>query len=295
MSDIQRVGVLGCGLMGSGIAQTAAAAGFKTTVREVNDAINAKGKASIIKSLDKMVEKAKLDAAARDATLANLSFTTAVADLKDCDIIIEAVVEDVELKRSMWQELDAICPAHTIFASNTSSLTVVEQAAVTKRADKFVGLHFFNPVPLMKLVEVVRTVTTSPETFDRAFAFGRKLGKEPIAAKDNSGFVVNLLLVPYLLDAIRQLEHGVASVSDIDKAMQLGCGYPMGPFVLLDFVGLDTTYKIAEIMFAEYREQRYAPPPLLKRMVIAGYFGKKSGKGFYDYSSTPPSLTSLGI
>ena len=295
MSDIQRVGVLGCGLMGSGIAQTAAAAGFKTTVREVNDAINAKGKASIIKSLDKMVEKAKLDAAARDATLANLSFTTAVADLKDCDIIIEAVVEDVELKRSMWQELDAICPAHTIFASNTSSLTVVEQAAVTKRADKFVALHFFTPVPLMKLVEVVRTVTTSPETFDRAFAFGRKLGKEPIAAKDNSGFVVNLLLVPYLLDAIRQLEHGVASVSDIDKAMQLGCGYPMGPFVLLDFVGLDTTYKIAEIMFAEYREQRYAPPPLLKRMVIAGYFGKKSGKGFYDYGSTPPSLTSLGI
>jgi len=295
MSDIQRVGVLGCGLMGSGIAQTAAAAGFKTTVREVNDAINAKGKASIIKSLDKMVEKAKLDAAARDATLANLSFTTAVADLKDCDIIIEAVVEDVELKRSMWQELDAICPAHTIFASNTSSLTVVEQAAVTKRADKFVGLHFFNPVPLMKLVEVVRTVTTSPETFDRAFAFGRKLGKEPIAAKDNSGFVVNLLLVPYLLDAIRQLEHGVASVSDIDKAMQLGCGYPMGPFVLLDFVGLDTTYKIAEIMFAEYREQRYAPPPLLKRMVIAGYFGKKSGKGFYDYGTTPPALTSLGI
>lgn len=295
MSDIQRVGVLGCGLMGSGIAQTAAAAGFTTIVREVSDVVIDKGKASIIKSLDKMVEKGKLDAAARDATLAHLSFTTRVADLKDCDIVIEAVVEDVELKRSMWKELDAICPAHTIFASNTSSLTVVEQASVTKRADKFVGLHFFNPVPLMKLVEVVRTVTTSAETFDRAFAFGKKLGKEPIAAKDNSGFVVNLLLVPYLLDAIRQLEHGVASVSDIDKAMQLGCGYPMGPFVLLDFVGLDTTYKIAEIMFAEYREQRYAPPPLLKRMVIAGYYGKKSGKGFYDYSTTPPTLTSLGI
>ena len=281
--------------MGSGIAQTAAAAGFKTVVREVSDAIVAKGKAAITKSLDKAVEKGKLDAAARDATLANLSFTTKVADLKDCDIVIEAVIEDVELKRSMWQELDAICPAHTIFASNTSSLTVVEQASVTKRADKFVGLHFFNPVPLMKLVEVVRTVTTSPETFERAFAFGKKLGKEPIAAKDNSGFVVNLLLVPYLLDAIRQLEHGVASVADIDKAMQFGCGHPMGPFVLLDFVGLDTTYKIAEIMFAEYREQRYAPPPLLKRMVIAGYYGKKNGRGFYDYSTTPPTLTSLGI
>jgi 3-hydroxybutyryl-CoA dehydrogenase len=281
--------------MGSGIAQTAAAAGFKTIVREVSDAVVAKGKAAITKSLDKAVEKGKLDAAARDATLANLSFTTAVAELKDCDIIIEAVVEDVELKRSMWKELDAICPAHTIFASNTSSLTVVEQASVTKRADKFVGLHFFNPVPLMKLVEVVRTVTTSPETFDRAFAFGKKLGKEPIAAKDNSGFVVNLLLVPYLLDAIRQLEHGVASVADIDKAMQFGCGHPMGPFVLLDFVGLDTTYKIAEIMFAEYREQRYAPPPLLKRMVIAGYYGKKNGRGFYDYSTTPPTLTSLGL
>jgi len=281
--------------MGSGIAQTAAAAGFKTVVREVSDAIVAKGKAAITKSLDKAVEKGKLDAAARDATLANLSFTTKVADLKDCDIVIEAVIEDVELKRAMWQELDAICPAHTIFASNTSSLTVVEQASVTKRADKFVGLHFFNPVPLMKLVEVVRTVTTSPETFERAFAFGKKLGKEPIAAKDNSGFVVNLLLVPYLLDAIRQLEHGVASVADIDKAMQFGCGHPMGPFVLLDFVGLDTTYKIAEIMFAEYREQRYAPPPLLKRMVIAGYYGKKNGRGFYDYSTTPPTLTSLGI
>jgi len=295
MTDIQSVGVLGCGLMGSGIAQTAAAAGFRTIVREVSDAVVEKGKASITRSLDKLVEKGKLEAAARDATLANLSFTTKVADLKDCDIVIEAVVEDVELKRGMWRELDAICPAHTIFASNTSSLTVVEQAAVTNRPDRFVGLHFFNPVPLMKLVEVVRTVTTSAETFDRAFAFGRKLGKEPIAAKDNSGFVVNLLLVPYLLDAIRQLEHGVASVPDIDKAMQLGCSYPMGPFVLLDFVGLDTTYKIAEIMFTEYREQRYAPPPLLKRMVIAGYYGKKSGKGFYDYSTTPPSLTSLGI
>ena len=295
MSDIKTVGVLGCGLMGSGIAQTAAAAGFTTIVREMTDQLNEKGRAGIAKSLDKAVEKGKLDAAGKDATLGRLRFTTKLADLKDCDIVIEAVVEDLELKRATWKELDELCPPHSIFATNTSSLTVVEQAAATKRPDRFVGLHFFNPVPLMKLVEVVRSVATSQETFDRAFAFGRKLGKEPIAAKDNSGFVVNLLLVPYLLDAIRQVEHGVASVPDMDKAMQLGCGYPMGPFVLLDFVGLDTTYKIAEIMFTEYREQRYAPPPLLKRMVLAGYHGKKSGKGFYDYSSNPPTLTPLGI
>ena len=281
--------------MGSGIAQTAAAAGFTTIVREVADQAIEKGKAGITKSLDKQIEKGKLDAAGKDATLKRLSYTKNLADLKGCDIVIEAVVEDLELKRAAWKELDGLCAPHAIFATNTSSLTVVEQAMATKRADKFVGLHFFNPVPLMKLVEVVRTVTTSPETFDRAFAFGRKLGKEPIAAKDNSGFVVNLLLVPYLLDAIRQLEHGVATVPDIDKAMQLGCGYPMGPFVLLDFVGLDTTYKIAEIMFEEYREQRYAPPPLLKRMVLAGYFGKKSGKGFYDYSANPPTLVPLGV
>ncbi len=295
MSEISTVGVLGCGLMGSGIAQTSAAAGFTTTVREVSDALLEKGKGRITGSLNKLVEKGKLDAAARDATLGRLRFTTKVADLKGCDIVVEAVVEDLELKRAIWKELDALCPAHTIFATNTSSLTVIEQATATGRTDKFVGLHFFNPVPLMKLVEVVRTVTTSDETFERAFAFGAKLGKEPIAAKDNSGFVVNLLLVPYLLDAIRQLEHGVATVPDMDKAMQLGCGYPMGPFVLLDFVGLDTTYKIAEIMFAEYREQRYAPPPLLKRMVLAGWHGKKSGKGFYDYATTPPAVSSLGI
>ena len=295
MSDIQTVGVLGCGLMGSGIAQTAAATGFTTVVREVSDALLDKGKGRITGSLNKLVEKGKLEAAARDAALGKLRFTTKVADLRDCDIIIEAVVEDLEMKRAMWKELDGLCPARTIFATNTSSLTVIEQATATQRPDRFVGLHFFNPVPVMKLVEVVRTVTTSNETFDRAFAFATRLGKEPIAAKDNSGFVVNLLLVPYLLDAIRQLEHGVASVPDMDKAMQLGCGYPMGPFVLLDFVGLDTTYKIAEIMFTEYREQRYAPPPLLKRMVLAGWHGKKSGKGFYDYAANPPAVSALGI
>jgi 3-hydroxybutyryl-CoA dehydrogenase len=295
MSEIKTVGVLGCGLMGSGIAQSAAAAGFTTIVREVSDALVDKGKGAITNSLGRLVEKGKLEAGARDAALGRLRFTTKVGDLKDCDIVIEAVVEDIEAKRSLWKELDAVSPARTIFASNTSSLTIIEQAAATKRADRFVGLHFFNPVPLMKLVEVVRTVTTSNDTFERAFAFAKKLGKEPIAAKDNSGFVVNLLLVPYLLDAIRQLEHGVASAPDMDKAMQLGCAYPMGPFVLLDFVGLDTTYKIAEIMFAEYREQRYAPPPLLKRMVLAGWYGRKSGKGFYDYSQNPPAVSDLGL
>jgi 3-hydroxybutyryl-CoA dehydrogenase len=263
MSEITTVGVLGCGLMGSGIAQTAAAAGFPTIVREVSDELLAKGKGAITGSLNKLVEKGKLDAAARDATLGRLRFTTKVPDLKEADIVVEAVTEDLGLKNALWKELDGLCRPGTIFASNTSSLTIAAMAAVTGRPDKFVGLHFFNPVPVMKLVEVVRTVTTTPETFDRAFAFAKKLGKEPIAAKDSSGFVVNLLLVPYLLDAIRALEHGVASAPDIDKAMQFGCGYPMGPFVLLDFVGLDTTYKIAEIMFTEFREARYAPPPLL--------------------------------
>ena len=295
MGDIQRVGVLGCGLMGSGIAQVAAAAGFETFVRDVASPILEKGKAAIDKSLARLVEKGKLPAADRDATLQRLTFTTVVADLKTCDIVIEAVTEDLELKNALWKELDGLCGAGTIFASNTSSLTIAAMAAATSRADRFVGLHFFNPVPLMQLVEVVRTVTTSEESFKRAFAFARSLGKEAVAAKDTSGFIVNLLLVPYLLDAVRALEHGVGSVPDIDKAMQLGCGYPMGPLTLLDFVGLDTTYKIAEIMFAEYKEQKYAAPPLLKRMVLAGLYGRKSGKGFYDYSGVAPVVSSLGL
>jgi len=295
MGDIQRVGVLGCGLMGSGIAQVAAAAGFETFVRDVAPPILEKGKAAIDKSLARLVEKGKLPAADRDATLQRLTFTTVVADLKTCDIVIEAVTEDLELKNALWKELDGLCGAGTIFASNTSSLTIAAMAAATSRADRFVGLHFFNPVPLMQLVEVVRTVTTSEESFKRAFAFARSLGKEAVAAKDTSGFIVNLLLVPYLLDAVRALEHGVGSVPDIDKAMQLGCGYPMGPLTLLDFVGLDTTYKIAEIMFAEYKEQKYAAPPLLKRMVLAGLYGRKSGKGFYDYSGVAPVVSSLGL
>ncbi len=295
MSEMKRVGVLGCGLMGSGIAQVAAAAGYDTVVRDVAKELLDRGRAGIEKSLAKFVEKGKLDAAARDATLKRLTFTTTVADLKGVDIVIEAITEDLTLKNALFKELDGLCGPATIFASNTSSLTIAEMAAATKRADRFVGLHFFNPVPLMPLVEVVRTVTTTDETFKRAFAFAKSLGKEAVAAKDNSGFIVNLLLVPYLLDAIRAVERGVGSVPDVDKAMQLGCGYPMGPLTLLDFVGLDTTYHIAEIMFKEYREQRYAPPPLLKRMVLAGMYGKKSGKGFYDYSANPPTVNSLGL
>jgi 3-hydroxybutyryl-CoA dehydrogenase len=295
MSDIETVGVLGCGLMGSGIAQVSAAAGYRTIVREVSDDLNDMGRKRIGKSLDKAVRKGKLEADAREATLERLTFTTSVSDLTTCNIVIEAVTEDLEVKNVLWKELDRLCAGETVFASNTSSLTIAAMAAATARADRFVGLHFFNPVPIMKLVEVVRTVTTSSETFERAMTFARSLRKEPIAAKDNSGFIVNLLLVPYLLDAIRALEEGVGSVPDIDKGMVLGTGHPMGPFTLLDFVGLDTTYKIAEIMFDEYRENRYAPPPLLKRMVLAGMYGKKSGKGFYDYSASPPNVCDLGL
>jgi 3-hydroxybutyryl-CoA dehydrogenase len=295
MSDITRVGVLGCGLMGSGIAQVAAAAGYDTLVRDVSREILDRARAGIDKSLVKLVEKGKVPAPERDAALERLTFTTTTADLKACDIVVEAVTEDLETKNALWRELDGLCPPATIFASNTSSLTIAAMAAATQRPDRFVGLHFFNPVPLMQLVEVVRTVTTSDETFTRAFAFAKSLGKEPVATKDKSGFIVNLLLVPYLLDAIRALEHGVASVPDIDKAMQLGCGYPMGPLTLLDLVGLDTTYRIAEIMFTEYRDAKYAPPPLLKRMVLAGMSGRKSGKGFYDYSVTPPAVSRLGL
>ena len=295
MKQIGKVGVLGGGLMGSGIAQVSAMAGFDTVVREVSDPIIQKSRSGIEKVLARGIEKGKVTAVDRDAAISKLSFTTDLAALASCDIIIEAVVEDLEMKNAMWKDLNEICPADTIFASNTSSLTIAAMAAACGRPEKMLGLHFFNPVPLMKLVEVVRTITTSDETADAAFEFAKKLGKEPVRAKDNSGFIVNLLLIPYMLDAINALEANVASVEDIDKAMQLGAGHPMGPFTLLDFVGLDTTYKIAEIMFAEYREKRYAPPPLLKRMVIAGMYGKKSGKGFYDYSQDPPRVSQLGL
>lgn len=288
MAEIKRVGVLGCGLMGSGIAQVAAAAGYETLVREVSDELCERGIGGIGKQLGKAVEKGKMAAEDRDAIIGRLKGTTNLEDLKDCDIIIEAVVEDLAVKNQMWQTLDAVCGPETIFASNTSSLTIADMAAATKRPERMVGLHFFNPVPVMKLVEVVRTIATDPAVFDTAFAFAKSLGKEPIVCKDNSGFVVNLLLVPYMMDAIRALSEGVATIEDIDKGMQLGTGYPMGPFVLSDFVGLDTLDKIGGIMFDEYKEKRYASPPLLKRMVSLGYFGRKSGKGFYDYSGEKP-------
>jgi 3-hydroxybutyryl-CoA dehydrogenase len=283
MKKIKKVGVLGCGLMGSGIAEIAARSGYETVVREVTEELVDKGLARINGSLGKAVEKGKLDAAVREEAAGRLSGTVELAALADCDLVVEAIVENLEEKHKTLSALDEAVKEDAIFASNTSSLTITQLAMFTRRPDKFFGLHFFNPVPVMKLVEVVRTILTSDETFDRAFEFARSLGKEPIACRDNSGFVVNRLLVPYLLDAVRALEEGVGSVEDIDKGMQLGCGYPMGPFTLLDFVGLDTTYYIANIMFEEYRERRFAPPPLLKQMVLAGRLGKKSGRGFYDY------------
>jgi 3-hydroxybutyryl-CoA dehydrogenase len=281
--------------MGSGIAQAAATAGFVTVVRDVAEPLLAKGRSGILRSLDKLVEKSKLDTSAMDGALQRLSFTTDLAALQSCDLVIEAVTEDLELKNALWRELDPRCPPETIFASNTSSLSIGQMAVVTARPDRFVGLHFFNPVPLMPLVEVVRAVTTSRDTFETAMAFARRLGKEPIVARDRAGFIVNLLLVPYLLDAIRALERGVGSIADIDRGMQLGCGHPMGPFALLDFVGLDTASRIAEILFEEYREPRYAPPPLLRRMVTAGLHGRKSGRGFYDYATDPPQPSDPGL
>jgi 3-hydroxybutyryl-CoA dehydrogenase len=285
---IEKVGVVGAGLMGSGIAEVSARAGFDVLVREVDEAAAARGRARIEKSMNRAVDKDKMTAGERDEALGRISFTTEVDALADRDLVIEAIVEDLAAKNELFTRLDELCGEGTIFASNTSSLTITDMAAATRRPDRVVGLHFFNPVPVMKLVEVVRTIATSPDTFDAAFEFARALGKEPIAAKDNSGFVVNLLLVPYMLDAIRQLERGVASIEDIDKGMQLGCGYPMGPFTLCDFVGNDTTLRIAEIMFDEYREERYAPPPLLKRLVAMGRYGRKSGTGFYDWSGETP-------
>ena len=292
---IKKVGVLGCGLMGSGIAQVAATAGFATVARDVAGPLLEKGRSGILKSMGRLVEKGKLTAADKEAASGRLAFTTDTSALRDCDIVIEAVTEDLGLKNELWRELDGLCPPETIFASNTSSLTIAAMAAATRRPDRFVGLHFFNPVPLMPLVEVVRTVTTSQETFDRSFAFAQALGKEAVAATDNPGFIVNLLLVPFLLDAARALERGIASTADLDRAMQLGCGHPMGPLTLLDYIGLDTVVRIADIMFDAYREPRYAAPPLLQRMVVAGLYGRKTGRGFYDYAVDPPAPTELGL
>jgi 3-hydroxybutyryl-CoA dehydrogenase len=281
--SVKNVGVLGCGLMGSGIAQVCAAAGYKTIVREVEEPFLQKGMGRIQKFLSDGVAKGKVTADAQSATLANLSGTTKLEDLGACDIVGEAIIENVEEKAKAFGVLDTVCGPSTIFCSNTSSLCITELAANTKRPDRFAGLHFFNPVPIMKLVDVIRALTTSDETYSTVFSFAQSLGKEPITAPDKPGFIVNRLLVPYLLDAVRAYENGLGSLEDIDKGMKLGCGYPMGPFTLLDFVGLDTTYYIANIMFDEYREPAYAPPPLLKRMVLAGRLGKKSGHGFYKY------------
>lgn len=291
--EINKVGVAGCGLMGSGIAEVSAKAGLDVVVREIDESALASGRKRICGSLDRAVSKGKLDQGARDEALARITFTTSLDDLADCDLVVEAIIESLDAKKELFGYLDGICSEETIFASNTSSLTVTDMAAATSRPERFVGLHFFNPVPVMKLVEVVRTIVTSQETFETAHAFAVRVGKTPISAKDNSGFVVNLLLVPYMLDAIRQVERRVATIEDIDTAMTLGCGYPMGPFVLGDFVGIDTLYRVAEIMYEEYREERYAPPPLLKRLMTMGRYGRKTGAGFYDWTPDGPIALKL--
>jgi 3-hydroxybutyryl-CoA dehydrogenase len=280
--------------MGSGIAQAAASAGFDTIVSDVSQPLLDRGRSGITKSLSRLVERGKLSDEARQGALARLRFTTQLQELGDRDIVVEAVTEELDLKNALWRELDRQCPAPTIFASNTSSLTIASMANATSRADRFVGLHFFNPVPLMPLVEVVRTSSTSNDTFDRAYSFARALGKEPVTTTDSPGFIVNLLLVPFLLDAVRALARGTGSTADIDRAMQLGCGHPMGPLSLLDFIGLDTVVRIADIMLDAYQDRRYETPPLLRGMVAQGNHGKKSGRGFYDYSTDPPVPSRLG-
>jgi len=281
---IEKVGVVGCGLMGSGIAQVAANAGCQVTVREVTQQLVEKGLQSIDKNLQRLVDKGTLPQAEREQVRGRLRGTTNLEDLKDCDIVIEAIIEQLPAKRELWTALDKICPKPTIFASNTSSLSITEMATFTERPDRFLGLHFFNPVPIMKLVEVIRTIATDPKVNEEVVAFAVRLGKTPVRTTDRTGFIVNRLLVPYLLDAVRALEEGVGSVEDIDNSMKLGCGHPMGPLTLLDFVGNDTTYYIANIMFDEFKEKRFASPPLLKRMVLSGWNGRKSGRGFYDYT-----------
>jgi 3-hydroxybutyryl-CoA dehydrogenase len=281
---IEKVAVVGCGLMGSGIAQVAAQSGCQVTVREVSQQLVDKGLQSIEKNLQRLVDKGTLSDGDRDRARARLHGTTNLEDLKESDLVIEAIIEQLPAKRELWTALDKICPKHTIFASNTSSLSITEMAMFTQRPDRFLGMHFFNPVPVMKLVEIIRTIATDPKVDEAAVALAVRFGKTPVRTTDRTGFIVNRLLVPYLLDAVRALEEGVGSIEDIDNSMKLGCGHPMGPLTLLDFVGHDTTYYIANIMFDEFKEQRFAPPPLLKRMVLMGWNGRKAGRGFYDYS-----------
>lgn len=280
---IKKVGVVGLGQMGSGITQVAAQAGFAVLATDAGEEIISRGIKNITKQLDKAIEKGKLDAAGKEKFLGNIKTTTELHDFADCDLVIEAIIENLTAKKEIFSELDKICKPETILASNTSSLPIGDLASVTKRRDRFVGLHFFNPVPVMKLVEVVKTLDTSDETYSAAFEFAKAVGKSPVKAKDTPGFIVNVLLIPYLLDAIRQYENGLASREDIDNGMMLGCGHPMGPLTLTDFIGLDTTLYIADIFFDEFKDDHYAAPPLLRRMVNAGYLGKKSGRGFYEY------------
>jgi 3-hydroxybutyryl-CoA dehydrogenase len=281
---INKVGVVGCGIMGSGITQVCAQKGFEVIVKEISQELLDKGIGKIRKFLQKGVEKGKLTSADMENTLAKIKGTTTFDEFKDCDIVIEAITENMDAKKETFMALDKICKPTTIFASNTSSLSITEMASVTKRPDKMIGLHFFNPVPIMRLVEIVRPEITSEETYKIAKGFTESLGKTVITAKDSPGFIVNLLLIPYLLDAIKAVENGVGSIQDIDTGMELGCNHPMGPLTLLDFVGLDTTYFIAQAMFEEFKDTRYAAPPLLKRMVLAGYHGRKTGRGFYIYN-----------
>lgn len=284
MAEIARVGVCGAGLMGSGIAQTCASAGLDVTLMEVAEAPLQRGMSGIRKSLDRFIEKQKISAQDHDRIMARITPTVDLDQLNGCDLVVEAIIENIGEKLKLFKKLDELLSSDAIICSNTSSLCIIEMAAATKRADKVAGLHFFNPVPIMKLVEVVRTIATTQATVDTLFGFVQRLGKKPVLAKDTPGFIVNRLLVPYLLYAIKAFDEGLASREDIDAGMKLGCGYPMGPLELLDFVGLDTTYYIAQIMFDEFKDPMMAPPPLLKRMVLAGHYGRKSGKGFYDYA-----------
>lgn len=295
MTAIRTVGVLGCGLMGGGIAQVSAAAGYQVLVRDTQASALEKGRREIERSLGRFVEKGTLDPAEREATLGRIGFVHDLEELSGCELVIEAVTEDLELKNRLWTALDTVAPVATIFATNTSSLPVAAMAAVTSRPDRFVGLHFFSPVPMMPLVEVVRAITTSPATLATALGFARSLGKETVVARDTPGFIVNRLLIPYMLDAVRAVERGVAGVADLDTAMRLGCGHPMGPLALLDLVGLDTGCRAADAMYEEFRDPRYAVPPLLRRLVTVGWLGRKSGRGFYDYSADPAVPADLGV